>query len=234
MGPDFPITVRISADEMVPGGMEADDAKDLAMWLEEQGADAVHVSTCNYASYTRGRMIPPMAVDDGPLIKYAALVKQGVSIPVITVGKIHTPALAEATLRNGQADFIALGRELLADPDWPRKAELGLDVEIHGCIACNQGCITRLFEQRDVWCTVNAVCGREREFDSIANTGERRKILIAGGGPAGMSAANIAAQAGFKVILCETRTTSADNYQRPEQLHIGRVGSNYYAASGTN
>jgi 2,4-dienoyl-CoA reductase-like NADH-dependent reductase (Old Yellow Enzyme family)/thioredoxin reductase len=203
VGPDFPVIVRISGDEMVPGGMEADDAKDLAMWLEARGVEAVHVSACNYASYTRGRMIPPMAVDDGPLIKYAAMVKQVVSIPVITVGKLHTPALAEATLQNGQADFIALGRELLADPDWPRKAELGLEDEIHGCIACNQGCITRLFEQRDVWCTVNAACGREREFDGIASTGGRRKVLVAGGGPAGMSAASTAAKAGFKVILCE-------------------------------
>lgn len=203
VGPDFPVTVRISADEMVPNGMQADDAKDLALWLEARGIDAIHVSAGNYGSYSLGRMIPPMAVDDGPLIKYAALVKGVVSIPVIAVGKLHTPTLAEATLQNGQADFIALGRELLADPDWPRKAELGLDGEIHACIACNQGCITRLFEQRDVWCTVNAACGREREFEHIAGTGKRRKVLVAGGGPAGMSAAAAAAQAGFQVILCE-------------------------------
>jgi 2,4-dienoyl-CoA reductase-like NADH-dependent reductase (Old Yellow Enzyme family)/thioredoxin reductase len=203
VGPDFPVSVRISADEMVPAGMGLDDAKDLALWLERHGIDAVHVSACNYASYTRGRMIAPMAVDDGPLIKYAASVKEVVKIPVIAVGKLHTPALAEATLRNDQADFIALGRELLADADWPRKAELGLAEEIHGCIACNQGCISRLFEQRDVWCTVNAVCGREREFEHIADTGGRRKVLVAGGGPAGMSAAGTAARAGFRVILCE-------------------------------
>ena len=203
VGVDFPVTVRISADEMVPGGMQQDDAKDLALWLQDRGIDAVHVSAGNYGSYTRGRMIPPMAVDDGPLIKYAAAIKELVAIPVIAVGKLHTPALAEATLQNGQADFVALGRELLADPDWPRKAELGLDEEIHSCIACNQGCISRLFEQRDVWCTVNAACGREREFGHIAGTGAGRKLLIAGGGAAGMSAASIAAQAGFKVILCE-------------------------------
>ena len=203
VGTDLPITVRISADEMVPGGMLPADSQDLAIWLEERGIDAVHVSACNYASYSQGRMIPPMAVDDGPLVKYASLLKQAVSIPVIAVGKIRTPALAEATLRNGQADFIALGRELLADPDWPRKAELGLDEEIHGCIACNQGCITRLFEQRDVWCTVNAACGREREFSGLAGIGRHRKVLVAGGGPAGMSAAAAAARAGFQVILCE-------------------------------
>lgn len=207
VGAGFPITVRISADEMVPGGMQPSDAQELAIWLQEQGVDAVHVSAGNYGSYTRGRMIPPMAVDDGPLVKYAALLKQAVSIPVITVGKLHTPALAEAVLQNGQADFIALGRELLADPDWPRKAELGLESEIHSCIACNQGCISRLFEQRDVWCTVNAACGREREFAGLNHVGDGRKVLVAGGGPAGMSAAQVAARAGFRVILCEASDT---------------------------
>ncbi|HSN18975.1 MAG TPA: FAD-dependent oxidoreductase [Gammaproteobacteria bacterium] len=203
VGADFPIVVRISADEMVPGGMQLDDAKELVLWLQARGVDAVDVSVGNYGSYTRGRMIPPMAVDDGPLIKYAAAVKEVATIPVIAVGKLHTPTLADATLQDDQADFVALGRELLADPDWPRKAELGLADEIHSCIACNQGCISRLFEQRDVWCTVNAACGRETEFAHIADTGGGRKVLIAGGGPAGMSAANIAARAGFKVILCE-------------------------------
>jgi len=202
-GADFPISVRISADEMVPGGMQPADAEELAIWLEEHGIDALHVSVGNYASYARGRMIPPMASEDGPLVKYAALLKQAVSIPVITVGKLHTPALAEAVLQNGQADFVALGRELLADPDWPMKAENGLDREIHSCIACNQGCISRLFDQRDVWCTVNPACGREREFSGLMHDDARRKVLIAGGGPAGMMAARVAAQAGFKVILCE-------------------------------
>jgi len=215
-GDDFPITVRISADEMVPGGMEPSDAADLACWLEERGIAAVHVSVGNYASYTRGRMIPPMAVDDGPLIKYAALVKQAVKIPVIAVGKLHKPELAEAVLVNGQADFIALGRELLADPDWPIKAQEGRSDAIHACIACNQGCITRLFEQRDVWCTVNPECGREREFADIKRIGAQRKVLIAGAGPAGMMAARYAARAGFHAVLCE-----ADD----------RVGGQLHAAS---
>ncbi len=204
VGDDYPITVRISADEMVPGGIRPEDAVELARWLELKGMGAVHVSACNYASYTSGHMVPPMAVEDAPLVKYASKIKQAISIPVITVGKLHTPALAEAILQGGQADFIALGRELLADPDWPRKAKEGLGEEIHHCIACNQGCITRLFDQRDVWCTVNPACGRERQFAELANHGGQRKVLIAGAGPAGMSAAAYAARAGFKVVLCET------------------------------
>ena len=205
LGPEFPVTLRLSADEMVPGGMEIADSAELAAWLEQNGVAAIHVSVGNYASYARGRMIPPMAVEDAPLLVYAARIKQRVKIPVIAVGKLRTPALAEAALAAGEADFIALGRELLADPDWPHKALSGEVGRIHRCIACNQGCISRLFEQRDVWCTVNPECGREREFVAVSAKHQTHKLLVAGGGPAGMAAARYAARAGFRVILCEAR-----------------------------
>lgn len=214
---EYPITARISADEMVPGGMDASDAVDLARWLEQRGIAAVHVSTGNYGSYTRGQMIPPMATEDAPLVKYAALIKQAVSIPVIAVAKLRTPALAEAVLENGQADFVALGRELLADPDWPLKAQDGRADAIHKCVCCNQGCITRLFEQRDVWCTVNPECGREREFAAMQRGGNGKKVIVAGAGAAGMTAARYAARAGFKVILCEATS------QFGGQLHAASV-----------
>ncbi|HEV2110218.1 MAG TPA: NAD(P)/FAD-dependent oxidoreductase [Gammaproteobacteria bacterium] len=203
VGNDYPITVRISADEMVPGGLTQTDSVDLALWLETKDIAAVHVSAGNYGSYTRGQMIPPMAIKDAPLVTYASHIKRAVRIPVIAVGKLHTPALAESLLQDGHADFIALGRELLADPDWPRKAEEGLSEEIHHCIACNQGCISRLFEQRDVQCTVNPACGRESQFAEFPHDDAHRKVLIAGAGPAGMTAARYAARAGFQVILCE-------------------------------
>ena len=202
-GSDYPVTIRISADELVPGGLTSADTVELARWLETKGIAAIHVSVGNYGSYTSGCMIPPMAVKDGPLVPYASRIKQAVRIPVIAVGKLHTPALAESVLRDGQADFIALGRELLADPDWPRKAQEQLPDEIHHCIACNQGCISRLFEQRDVWCTVNPACGREQQFADLHKVGDGRKVLIAGAGPAGMTAARYAARAGFHVVLCE-------------------------------
>lgn len=206
VGPQFTVTLRLSADEMVPGGLEIADSCELAAWLERRGIAAIHVSVGNYASYTRGRMIPPMSVEDAPLLAYAERIKRQIKIPVIAVGKLRTPALAEAALRQGQADFIALGRGLLADPDWPRKALAGEGERIHECIACNQGCISRLFEQRDVWCTVNPECGREREFAAFAADNGQRKVLVAGGGPAGMAAACYAARAGFQVILCEARS----------------------------
>lgn len=201
VGREFTVTLRLSADEMVPGGLEIADGCELAAWLEQRGIAAIHVSVGNYASYTRGRMIPPMSVEDAPLLAYAERIKQHVKIPVIAVGKLRTPALAEAALHRKQADFIALGRELLADPDWPRKVLAGEGDSIHECIACNQGCISRLFEQRDVWCTVNPECGREREFTVFTADNRQHKVLVAGGGPAGMAAAC----AGYQVILCETR-----------------------------
>lgn len=205
VGKDYPVTIRLSADEMVPGGLTPADTVELAAWLETRGIAAIHVSAGNYASYTRGYMIPPMAIEDAPLVKYAALIRARVKIPVIAVGKLRTPALAEAVLANGQADFIALGRELLADPDWPRKAQSGAADTIHKCIACNQGCISRLFDQRDVWCTVNPECGREREFAEHMTARKPYKLLIVGGGPAGMEAARYAAGAGLQVILCEAQ-----------------------------
>jgi len=205
VGKDFTITIRLSADEMVPGGLTPADTAEIAAWLETRGIAAIHVSAGIYASYTRGRMIPPMAIEDAPLVQYAARIRERVKIPVIAVGKLRTPALAEAALANGQADFIALGRELLADPDWPRKAQGGAAGIIHKCIACNQGCITRLFDQRDVWCTVNPECGREREFADHQGASTPRKLLVVGGGPAGMEAARYAVGAGLRVILCEAQ-----------------------------
>lgn len=200
--PDYPVTVRLSADEMVPGGISVGETCATARRLEELGVAALHVSAGNYASYAQGFMIAPMARPDGVLLDLAEQVKQAVGIPVIAVGKLRTPELAEQTLKSGRADYIALGRSLLADPDWPNKAQADQANRIRHCVACNQGCIGRLFAQQDVWCTVNPEVGREAEFAGLKG-GDGRTLLVVGGGPAGMSAARYGALAGFKVELCE-------------------------------
>lgn len=202
VGPEFPVVVRLSADELVPNGLTPEDTVVIARRLEQLGVDALHITAGGYAAYTTGYMIQPMAIADGPLIHYAQQVKEAVSIPVIAVGKIRTPELANAVIEQGQADFVALGRVLLADPDWPNKAKEGRQSEINLCIACNQGCISRLFEQKDVWCTVNPETAREREF-ALPLPEMKQRILVAGGGPAGMAAAKVAAERGHHVILCE-------------------------------
>ncbi|MHB1000364.1 MAG: oxidoreductase [Armatimonadota bacterium] len=202
VGSDYPIIVRISGDEMVPDGITPDYAVRIAKRIEELGADALHVSAGNYASFELGYMISPMAIPDAPLVPLAQKIKEAVQIPVIAVGKIRSPQIAEEVLHSGKADFIALGRPLLADPDWPNKAKDGNIEAINKCIACNQGCISRLFEQQDVWCTVNPQTARELEFAKPLPP-TKLNILVAGGGPAGMEAAKMAAGRGHHVILCE-------------------------------
>lgn len=201
VGPDFPVLLRLSGDEQVAGGLRLKDTVAICRAMEKEGIDAFHVSAGNYASYARGKMIPPMAVEDGVLVPLAAAVKKAVKAPVIAVAKIRTPELASRVLDSGAADFVALGRTLLADPDWPMKVKEGRSGEISRCIACNQGCISRLFAQQDVWCTVNPETGRERLFATKPK--RRKKVIVVGGGPAGMAAAKAAAERGHAVTLFE-------------------------------
>lgn len=202
VGPEFTVLYRISAEEGVPGGLTLDDAIRAARALAEAGIDALHVSVGNYGSYVQGRMIPPMSMPDGVNVKLAAAISAKVDIPVIAVGKCRSPETAASIIENGEADFVALGRSLLADPDWPRKAREGRAHEINPCIACNQGCISRLFEQQDVWCTVNPETGRERAFTTRVK-GAPPRIAVVGGGPGGMAAAITAKRIGANVTLFE-------------------------------
>lgn len=202
VGNDYPVTLRLSAEEAVPGGLRVSETIATARHMEDLGIAAVHVSADNFAAYAEGRMVPPMAIEDGILVPFAREVKAALTIPVIAVGKLRFPAMIEKLLGDGAADFVALGRSLLADPDWPNKLEAGRYAEIRHCIACNQGCIGRLSEQRDVWCTVNPETGREIEFSDLRGGGDR-KLVVVGGGPAGMAAAVWGSRAGFAVTMYE-------------------------------
>jgi 2,4-dienoyl-CoA reductase-like NADH-dependent reductase (Old Yellow Enzyme family)/thioredoxin reductase len=199
-GGGFPVTVRLSAEENLPGGLTIDETIATARRLEQLGVAALHVSTGNGATYTQGTMIPPMATVDGVLLPLARKLKAAVRVPVIAVGKLRTPEMVEQTLANGTADFVALGRSLLADPDWPVKVQTGRAAQIRHCVACNQGCISRVIAQHDAWCTINPEVGREQAFADL-HGGNGRKLVVVGGGPAGMAAARWGAAAGFKVAL---------------------------------
>jgi NADPH-dependent 2,4-dienoyl-CoA reductase/sulfur reductase-like enzyme len=129
-------------------------------------------------------------------------IKREVGIPVGTVGRIHDPRLAETLLQQGKADLIAIGRALIADPEWPNKAYRGRIDDICPCISCNQGCNDRMYYQQDVSCTVNPGVGREITF-ALTPAKKKKKVLILGGGPAGLEAARIAGLRGHRVFLYE-------------------------------
>lgn len=201
VGPKFPVTIRLSADEMVAGGLDIKDMVKICKVIEAAGVDAIHITAGVYGSYVKGYLIAPMAMPDGLLVKYTKAVKRAVKIPVIAVGKIRTPQACEQVLKDKAADFVAIGRTLLADPEWPNKVKRGRLDLINKCVACNQGCIDRLFKQQDVWCTVNPVTSREGMF--AKKSGVAKKVLVVGGGPAGLTAAKFAASRGHKVTLYE-------------------------------
>jgi 2-enoate reductase len=130
------------------------------------------------------------------------MMKQTVKIPVIVAGKLGDPELAERVLQEGRADFIALGRPLLADPDWPNKVREGRFEDIRPCIGDHEGCLVRMYQRQNVSCTVNPATGMDREFE-LKPADKRKNVLVIGGGPGGMEAARVSALRGHKVTLLE-------------------------------
>jgi len=199
VGSSFPVIMRLSGNEYVEGGLTIEDTKIIARELEEAGVDAIHMSAGLRESYAWS--VQPMAVPRGCLVHLAEETKKAVSIPVIAVGRINDPALAETIIREGKADLVSMGRALIADPELPRKASEGRLDDIRVCVACNQ-CVMRMGLCLPVSCTVNAAAGRERER-KISPTKATKRVLVIGGGPAGMEAARVAALRGHTVTLIE-------------------------------
>ncbi len=206
-GADFPVSYRLTIEEFVPGGLVPEDFMEIAPILEAAGADVLHVTSGLFE--TVHKTIAPLEVAPGFNAGYTARLKKLLRIPVMVVGRINDPAVAERIIAEGQADFVALGRTLIADPEFCIKAEEGRVDEIIKCIGCNQSCVGGQRPDRELAghngpvCLRNPVTGREDRFDDKP-TQNPKKVLVAGGGAAGMTAALHLQNRGHQVVLCES------------------------------
>jgi len=204
VGNDFPIFCRLTAEEgMGDIGIDVNESMKIAPILEGAGADVIDISGgSSYKSYlTEGTY----SIEPGFLVYLAKAIKKVVHIPVTIVGKIKKPEFAEEILQKGIADFIVLGRSLIADPFWPEKVLKNRVKEIVPCISCVQGCTGRLGKDLDISCTVNPGVGREGMFDNNRLC-HPKKVLVAGAGVSGMYAASELAKQGHQVMLVEKKS----------------------------
>ncbi|HVI41056.1 MAG TPA: NADH:flavin oxidoreductase, partial [Anaerovoracaceae bacterium] len=199
-GKDFPIIYRMTADELVVGGLTLSETKAIAMMLEDAGVNAINVSLGNYT--TSSYICPTAYSPKGFTGDMAEEIKKAVSIPVFSVGRYVDPYVAEAALQSGKADMIGMGRGSLADPEFPNKVKEGRIDDIMQCISCRQGCQGNLFKFQGIECLVNPVTGHEGEYKKVPAE-VKKKVVVIGGGVAGMEAAIIAAERGHSVTLYE-------------------------------
>lgn len=201
-GPDFPVSVRISADEYQEGGIDLKEGVRIARYLESLGIVSINVSCGTYA--TGNTIVEPYFRDEGWKKNLATAVKAAVKIPVIAVNTIKNPATAEKFLEEGVCDFVALGRAQLADPEWAKKAKEGKEHLIRKCMGC-MFCFKAAASGMPIICNANPNLGLETIYneDTLKKNGDGRVVAIIGGGPGGMQAALILAKRGFKPIILE-------------------------------
>jgi 2,4-dienoyl-CoA reductase (NADPH2) len=199
-GADYPLGIRLSGDEETPDGLTIDDTRRIVEALQA----AAPVDYVSITAGMRGAYVKDTTYAEGFALPLAAAVKQDVDVPVIAVGRIRFPALAERALVDGKADFVAVGRGVIADPEWVTKAREGRVAEIRPCIGVVQDCRAA---HGIVACTVNARAGRESEWGAPPHAEDRRRVVVAGGGPGGLEAARVAAEAGHHVVLYERDDT---------------------------
>ena len=195
-GADYPLGVRLSGDDYLPGGLTIDDTRALAVALQQ-------IAPVDYVSLTTGLRsyyVKDTTFREGFALEMGALLKSDLGVPLIVAGRIRHPDLAEQALAAGQTDFVGIGRAQLADPDWVRKAQEGRVEEIRPCIGIVQDCRRT---EGIIGCTIHARAGREEEWGPVNRASTKRRVVVAGGGPGGLEAARLAAESGHDVVVYE-------------------------------
>ena len=205
VGSDFPVGIRLNGDDMVDGGYTIEEYKEVARIIEDSNlVDYISVSAGQHHPEGVATMVAPMAMPLGFLEHLGAGIRSVIkNIPIFIVGRINDPIQAEGILQRGSADYCVMTRALMADPEMPKKASSGRLDDVRHCLACMQGCTDRTWAQLDLTCLVNPVAGREREWAELKPAQKKKKVLVVGGGPAGMEAARVSALRGHDVTLWE-------------------------------
>lgn len=208
--PGFPVIFRLSADDLFPTGLQFAEALEVAKWAASEGADAIHVTAGHYRSLPSAQIkSPPMACPEGVFLDYAARIKAEVRVPVIAVGRLGNPAVAMAAVDSGKADFVALGRSLIADPQWVEKVRRGKPVRC--CLACNS-CSDEMRGGNHLGCLVNPVAAHEIEFAAASTLPKGERVCVIGAGPAGLSYAALVAP-GNQVTVFERESSAGGAFR---------------------
>jgi len=206
VGLDFAVGARISGDELTDGGLTADDMAEIARRLAASGlVDFLSVIGGGAHTYSlQAAVVPNMSFPNAVYVPFAAAIKQAVpELPIFHAARIVDPVHADLLLAEGYIDVVGMTRALIADPELPRKARQGRFEEIRQCVGANEGCIDRIYQGKPVTCLQNPVTGRETELGELRPAAVRKKVVIVGGGVAGLEAARVAALRGHRVVLFE-------------------------------
>ena len=210
VGPDFPVLLRISAEEFIKNGYTVEDVIPILPALKEAGVDVIHASIGTHGSPAGITSAPP-EFETGFNVWRAEKIKKATDMPVIAVGRFNDPRAADAVIAKSEADMVAFGRQTLCDPDYLNKARAGKYEDIRLCIACNQGCIEReMYEGKSVRCAINPETGQELIYPRTP-TDTPKKVWIIGAGPAGLIAAYEAKRIGHDVLLFEKEKVAGGN-----------------------